>query len=297
MLDQGVSGGHGYSTLMGAGAREEASFLETPRGAVFSVTHIPSRPWAALLICPPLLGELLVNYRREVLLARALASVGIGVQRFHYLGTGHSFGDEGALTLESMIEDARTALGAMRNRIQVERVGFLGTRWGALVSASCARGEERAPLIFWQPVLQAERFIQEAIRARVMRRLRKQQGSKTSEKDEVAELLNRGWLDVLGYRLDQRLYASGLGRSLQEALSGTTGPVFILDFGRRGDPSPAYRRLAAELRARERDATVRNLPKETAVWFSARPPQGKTPAVDVTTTWLRDALMNQVTSK
>ncbi len=298
MLDQDLHSGQGFATLVDAdsGVREESCFLESSRGAIFGVTYVPPQPRGAVLICSPILGEFLVNYRREVVLARSLARAGVAVQRFHYLGTGHSSGDEGALTLESMIEDAGTALKRLRERVQTGSVGFLGTRWGALIAASCAAGTKGAPLVFWQPVVQAERFAREAIRARVMRRLRKHQGTKTSEQAEVAELLDKGWLDVLGYRLDRRLYASGLGRSLQELLTDATGPALVLDFGRRAEPALEYRRLAEEMRARGLELAARNVPDEAPVWFSAHPSQGKTPAIDVTTTWLLAAFTRETAS-
>ena len=95
------------------GSRAEACFVETERGALFMVTHLPAGPaQGAVVVCSPIQSELLKNNRHEVMLARRLASQGVAVARFHYIGTGNSDGEVGDVTIDGMAAD--TARGRHR---------------------------------------------------------------------------------------------------------------------------------------------------------------------------------------
>jgi alpha-beta hydrolase superfamily lysophospholipase len=125
---------------------EEAGFFGAAPERMFGGFVLPTRPAGAVLISSSLYAEQARNYRREVILARALARRGIASFHYHYRGTGHSDGDAAALTFGSMVADAREAVGILRERVGDVSLGFIGTRLGGYVAASMAGEAPHAPL-------------------------------------------------------------------------------------------------------------------------------------------------------
>jgi hypothetical protein len=139
-----------------------ANTLEAGGGLIFGCRHMPAAggATAGVVICPPTHSDAGINYHREARLGRWLARAGVATQRFHYRGTGDSdrLASPGT-TFQTLVDDARQAADLLRERCGVERIGFLGTRVGALVAAKVAAEVEGAPLALWQPVIEPRRFV------------------------------------------------------------------------------------------------------------------------------------------
>jgi alpha/beta superfamily hydrolase len=119
---------------------------------VFGCRHVPFRAaTAGVLVCSPLPYGAMTVYLPDARLGRHLARAGVVTQRFHYRGTGHSDGDPAAITLETMVDDARDALDHLRDRCGVESVGLVGAAAGATVAALVARDLPSAPVALWRP--------------------------------------------------------------------------------------------------------------------------------------------------
>ncbi len=93
----GLQGGEGVGLTNWARAVvgnliEDAGFLVRPEGSLFVVVHRSAdrAPSGLLTVCGSLFAEQHTDYRREVRLARVLASQGIAVARFHYRSVGNS---------------------------------------------------------------------------------------------------------------------------------------------------------------------------------------------------------------
>jgi pimeloyl-ACP methyl ester carboxylesterase len=266
---------------------EEAAFRDVDGSKVFTVTHIPDAgARTGVVVCCSILVEHLTNYRHEVLLARSLAAKGIAVQRFHYRGTGHSSGDEEATSLETMVEDTRAAVGFLRERAPVDRVVFLGTRWGAMVAAMAAQGSAESPLVFWEPAVDGARYFRELIRGRLVRELKDASlvaGSADAWKSELEE---KGWVDILGYPLRKPMYESGRGQRLDALLVGRVGPVLLVQFGRQNAPRPDYVRLRDQQAARGGVVDIRFIRDEPAWFFPGHRMKSAGELVELTTNWL-----------
>jgi hypothetical protein len=180
------------------------------------------------------------NYRREVVLGRALAAKGIAVQRFSYRGTGNSDGEPEDTTFESLLEDARAAAARLRELAGVERPAYLATRFGALVAGGVA--PDGAPVALLEPVLDAERFFVEGIRAKAsgdVVKVQREAGAPGVEASAgpttmaaFVELLDdAGTVDVLGYTVGRDLYHSSTGRTLAAELGAAPGPILLLQLG------------------------------------------------------------------
>ncbi len=149
---------------------EEASFFRSGSHRLFGVLHRPTAPAAGgLVVCPSIHAEFIAGYRIEVSLARALASRGIAVQRFHYYGTGHSGGEADETSFATMRADALAAAERLSKHAEVGGPAFLGTRFGALVAASAASEHPESSLLLVEPTLEARRFFRDAWRAVLIR--------------------------------------------------------------------------------------------------------------------------------
>ena len=111
------------------------------------------------MICPSIYAEFIAGYRMDVSLARALASRGVAVQRFHYRGVGHSDGEAEETTFATMRDDALAAAERLLERTGVGGPAFLGTRFGGLVAASAAAEYPGCPLVLVDPTLEAETLL------------------------------------------------------------------------------------------------------------------------------------------
>jgi uncharacterized protein len=109
----------------------------------------------AVLMCHGLTGHKAEDGRLFVRLARALAASGVASLRFDFRGSGDSDGDFAGVTLESELEDARAALGALSSEPSVDRgrLGVVGLSLGSTVAMLLA-GERRdlGALVLWAAV-------------------------------------------------------------------------------------------------------------------------------------------------
>lgn len=210
------------------GVREVAEFFGPDRLRMFGCSHFP--PGGAvggLVVCSPIYAEFQRNYRREVILGRHLASVGLAVQRFHYRGTGNSDGETSSLTYETMVEDVIASADWLKRAAGLDRVAFLGTRWGALVAAEAARSEG-APLALWEPVLDATRYFRELFRALRIHELKEGETELRPSETHDEQIRRQGWLDVLGYSVHRSLLESANGRTLEAGLGRERRPLLLV---------------------------------------------------------------------
>jgi len=155
------------------GIVETLGFFGSGPLRMFGCTHAPQgRALGGVVICSPVLGEFLRNYRNEVMLARDLAVSGFAVQRFHYRGSGHSDGEWCDATFETMRDDAIVAAEWLKAATGVSDIAFVGTRWGALIAASAIPRFPMAPLVVIEPPLDCSRYFREVLRWRLMRELK-----------------------------------------------------------------------------------------------------------------------------
>jgi pimeloyl-ACP methyl ester carboxylesterase len=272
-----------------SGAREEVEFLGGSE-RVFACLHVPpSGAEVGLLICSPVASEFEKNYRRETLLAWALASRGIAVGRFHYRGVGHSDGEAADVSIERMIEDAEAATEHLVDRTGVTRVAFLGTRVGALVAGAMAGRRDRAPLALWEPVLDGSQYFREVFRAGFMADLRLGGGAAPSEEEVVARLRSEGRIDVVGYTVGSPLYESAVSRSLEAELDGPPRPVLMVQLSQSQNVRPPYRALADRLTAFGFQVDVQVIDEVEAWWFGEER-RGKAALTQATVDWVTSKL-------
>ncbi|HEX2369028.1 MAG TPA: hypothetical protein VHM94_07335 [Acidimicrobiia bacterium] len=281
------------------GSRAEAGYVETGRGAVFAVTHIPPGPAkAAVLICSPIQSELLKNNRREVMLARRLARRGLAVSRFHYIGTGNSDGDIGDVTIDGMAADTAAVASALTDVSGTDRIGFVATRLGSLPASTVASGLPGSPLALWEPVVSGRSYLRELMRVWLMVGMRQGNDEAPSVADEIADQLARtGSFAIMGFSIGGAL-KEDLERSDLKVEHPADHDVLLVQFGQRAGIRRELRALAADLEERGGAPTIEQVRFDEAWWLhvdvDALTPDIElamnTDVVDRTERWLRGVL-------
>lgn len=226
-------------------------------------------PTGGVVVCSPLYSEATRNERREFLAGLAWARHGLATVRFHYRGWGHSEGDPETATFDWLVQDALSAAEALRTRAGIDRLTFLGTRFGAIVAAAASSDDETAPLVFWQPTLSGSDFYREVFRARQMGSIARGQTVGGSS-EAVQELQEQGFIDAIGHRVSAAMFNSAHERSLSESISGNRA-VLLVQMSRADQMSPAYASFLDKLRDRGCEVTSAMTPHDGSWWF------GKTP--------------------
>jgi alpha/beta superfamily hydrolase len=217
------------------GSKERAEFRGREGERLLAHVNLPaSTARGAVVICSPLLGEFMRNYRREVLMARHLAHRGFAVERFHYRYTGNSDGQDEGLSFESMCEDALDAITHIRREVPDGPLFLLGTRWGALIAAAAASAHPGVGLILWEPLFETARFFKEAFRSRLVKDMRDGVEQPSTGK-QLEELLRSGEsVEVPAHRIQAELFRSSVGRSLEAELGTASRPVLAIQVGPTG---------------------------------------------------------------
>lgn len=282
---------------------EVLEYVSTPRGSLAACINVPEHDVVGgVVICSSLYNEFLKNYRREVLLARALAARGIAVQRLHYRGTGHSDGAPKDTTFVSMREDALAAAARLRELVGTENVAYVGTRFGSLVAAA-ASVADGAPLALLEPVTEAERFFREGLRtilfSSVVRKGADASRSAPATVDDlVSDLTTKGEIDVLGYTIGLDLYRSATGITLLSAMGPRPRPVLLVQLGADA-LRPELERIADALQQHGCAVTTHAAGTREAWWFAEEEEQApgelenrphgldeEDPVVEAIGTWL-----------
>lgn len=276
------------------GIVEEIGFVDSGGRQMFSALHRPDRaPSASALICSPLQAEQLRNYRREVLLARELARQGLAVQRFHYRGSGNSDGSPADMTFETMLEDARTALGLIQDRTD-GAIALVGTRLGASVAAIVGREIDASALAMWEPVADADRYFREIFRGRLVSELK--HGDSRGGRSPIDELRQDGQLDILGYAIDLPLYESVIVRRASDDLAEVPPNVLLVQIGGPSSLRPDYRALATAWVAKGVSVLTHRLEGAEPWWFGSAPeiageePDRAQELMEVTSAWILQAV-------
>ncbi len=244
--------------------RESAGFLERPDGTLFMVLHEPAEqpPSGVLIVCSSLFAEQHTDYRREVRLARTIATAGLAVARFHYRGVGNSAA--GPMSLDAFARDALDVTVAATRLTSAGRVAFLGAGAGALVAARALSAYRGAPLLLWKPVIDGGHFFRDFFRARLIAATRAGGARPATTEESLATLAREGQLDVMGFTVTTSLYDSLVTRRLADTLP-QAGGVLLQPF--RGSRAAAADRLAADWTARGVLVDVQPVKLAEDPWF------------------------------
>ncbi len=262
---------------------ELAQFVGHPSSAIFCVLHVPKTPRGGVLICSSILNDAILNYRREIELARSLAASGLAVARFDYRGSGHSGGDPLRMSQSSMREDAVEVMSVL-NQVAGPTRALVGSRFGALVAAGLASEVPDGPMVFWEPSLRGESFFKEGFSASKVAHMTA--GEQTAA--PLDHLRSVGFVDVLGFPIGELLYDSMCDVELVETIG--SGDRMILLHWSKTTLSPAESGAVSRLETLGHRLTVMSQGAPKAWWFIENKTSTSLEAVVPTSEWLAEQL-------
>jgi exosortase A-associated hydrolase 2 len=234
-------------------------FMQGSAGDLYAYHRISKGCTGTVLLVQPFAEEMNKSRRMFSLLGEALLNVGVSSLLLDPFGTGDSGGD---------FEDARWEMWRLDLSVGADYLAHLGApvtavvalRTGALLAAdwlaaNVADGEPPAKIVFWQPVLKGEAWLNQFLRQRAM--AAKFAGGNESVKDLRSRLAAGKSLEVGGYTLSPQ-WAEALGRqNLTTYLPSAKSAVAVLEVGRSGDQEgPAARAIRADWPHLSVDAAV-----------------------------------------
>lgn len=138
-------------------------FLGTASQQLYAYYHEPLRAERGqVLLCQPWGPEYEFAHRSVRFLARRLANDGWHVLRFDYRGTGDSWGDTKAGTLDGWMEDVIQVAEEFGVITAHNELSLVGLRLGATLAARAARHiRGLGKCVLWDPIVDGPRWMEE----------------------------------------------------------------------------------------------------------------------------------------
>jgi alpha/beta superfamily hydrolase len=229
------------------GSTEEAAFIGPGGQRILAFLHRPESGAVngGVLLCSSLYEDLQVNYRSELLLARALARRGHATVRFHYRGAGNSDDLAGpGITFDSMVADARAAASWLAERTGTARLTMCGSRLGALVATDLASRDDHGPLVLWSPIVNGADFFRGMSRANLLAGVRAEARKRQASGDTEKRLAMDGAVEMLGNVVHRASYEDLRKRGLPSTV-GSGRRVLLIQLGLGDVENPKYNSLVS----------------------------------------------------
>jgi len=203
-------------------------FLPGSQGKLFAVNHLPDRsksPEHAVMFFAPFAEEMNKSRRMMALQARQLAALGCSVLLVDCFGTGDSEGDFSEARWEIWEQDMLLAYNHLRDQ-GCQKFSFIGFRLGALLAMQVSRlaGSDIERIIFWQPVISGQVFMNQFLRLKIAAEMLGDGGKITT--NDLRELLKKGeHVEIAGYELSGELFNKIESIKLQDLLDANATPV------------------------------------------------------------------------
>ncbi|MDZ7803478.1 hydrolase 2, exosortase A system-associated [Thiohalophilus sp.] len=233
----------------------QAGFWQGEQGALFYLLHEPDdlAVRGAVLYVPPFAEELNKSRHMAARQARLLAERGYVVLMPDLYGCGDSGGDFGDARWQDWLADLATCYRWLQTQYAVPVI-LWGLRAGCLLISDLLQTRQLTPaaLLYWQPVIQGERYLAQFLRLRMAASMLGDNKETTGQLQ--ARLQGGETLEVAGYALTPAL-ASGLAAARLSV--PPVAPVIWLEVV-QSDP-PALPPVSTQLITawREQDADVR----------------------------------------
>jgi pimeloyl-ACP methyl ester carboxylesterase len=265
-LDRTLLAEHASHTL--DGVTERAFVFEVEGERCFGLLYVPAddgvRTDLGWVVCHSYGLEVLNLRRTERALARRLASLGQPVLAFHRRGYGDSSGSLSDATLEWHLQDTRAAAERLAAEAGTTRLGLIGGKFGGLIAGLAARDGAAERLILMNPALTGESYFRRMIKEMALVQLSiRDDTTRRSTEDMLAELDRTGMVDVLGFPVHRGLYDPLKGEDLSVDAGAFRGEALLFEVSKRSGVGKDTQALAERLRAngaRVRVESVREPP-------------------------------------
>jgi exosortase A-associated hydrolase 2 len=244
-----------------AKVREEMFFFDGGRGKrLLGFLHASAGARAGLVYCHPFAEERNQSQGVAVRAARRLAEDGCAVLRFDFSGCGDSEGSLAEADAGDWLAEIDAALSELRARTGLSKVGVWGLRMGANLAARYADGRTDLSLgVFWQPMPDLKLALTQFLRQKLGTQMTVNAATAAatpgpagtpaapapalSVKSLVQQLADGDTVEVMGYPLRQRLYASLLDGDAPFASRRFAFPACLVAFGEDDTAPESMRRI------------------------------------------------------
>ena len=187
----------------------EISYFGADHHRMFGALHRPAgKGHTGLIFCPSYGDEMVVSYTPFARWAKELAQKGFAVFRYHPYGVGESDGTSADFSFESAVSDAITAARFFQEKASVDRIGFVGLRFGGRVAIEAAVLKKVDLIVLWSPILSLRQYCRDLMRLRLTTELVHQQAEqvRVTSRGMIAELEAGRSIDLLGLELSPEFY-------------------------------------------------------------------------------------------
>jgi alpha/beta superfamily hydrolase len=186
---------------------EDHGYFQRDGKHLFYALYLPEKgAKTGIVLCAPFAEEKVRTLRIFVSFARALASIGIAALCFDYYGDGDSEGDFETTPFDDRLIDIKAAVGFLKEKTSVEKVGLMGLRWGATLTALTA--EEMSPdfLILWEPIVNCSKYFYDLLRTNLASQMLIDGKVKKTRDVLIKELEDGKSVSVEGYSLRSEFF-------------------------------------------------------------------------------------------
>jgi uncharacterized protein len=193
---------------------ETPLFFRNSAYKLFGVMHTPdnhnsppSSKGIGIVFCHPFSEEKLISYRAMVNLARSLTTYGISCLRFDEMGHGDSDGNFEDSTIETRLSDIRCAIKFIKEKTVNARIGFVGVRLGATLSALASTQElEIDFLVMIAPIIDGKPYIEQCLRSNLTTQMTTYGNILKDRTQLVKDLMSGQLVNIDGYLISRELY-------------------------------------------------------------------------------------------
>jgi pimeloyl-ACP methyl ester carboxylesterase len=187
--------------------------------------------------------------RLDVIVARALASAGFPVFRFHGQGYGDAEHGMDVVSLGSHLTETIDAVEFVHSKTGVDKIGVLGARFGGTVAALVADRLDLPSLVMWEPMVKGSQFMKELLRSQILAEIVETgRGGGAADLQRIQEDLAReGRADIKGFALTKAAHDEIGSVDLLADVSRFRGAALVVGLSRSIRPSALLMRLVARL--------------------------------------------------
>jgi hypothetical protein len=218
------------------GGGHTVAVLSTPLGA----TREP-----AWIVCHSYSYEQMNIMPLEVRLARLLAGAGHPVLRYHGQGYGDSELPATVAGARSHLQDARDAVGVLREAAGSGSFAFTGARFGGAVAAIVGAEVGASALLLWDPVIRGRAYADSIVQQSILSQLAAADAEQRD--DPVSALRERGWADVQGFPVTSEAFDDIRALEVPDLVGTFSGKALVVQISRTEKPKPDVARLIAAL--------------------------------------------------
>ncbi len=190
--------------------KEQRGFLRNRRGRnLFYALHMPksgTEKENIWIFCNPFFEEKIFSHGIFVQFARFLAAKGFGVMRFDCEGDGDSEGEYNSIDLTHWCDDTLDAVDFLRRLYPQTMISLFGLRLGALTAALVAKQTRIRSLLFWEPVHDGKKFMEDYQKINLTSHLFTS-GKEVKDRESLIRDLKKNWtINIAGFDINNRLF-------------------------------------------------------------------------------------------